>query len=235
MLDNLRRKIALSSFRRTGWGRELQKHAKSIFEGTMLRDFSEKGKREFSEALYLQLMEIDRQADPFPAFRQQFASAGLAFANLEVLALKPEELIGMFVPPYISGQLHGRIRDAAEYDGWIASVCEKSEFRTDDAALYAAVQGQTVVNLYWVNGFNLMRAKYEPSSLKAKPDWFRPFVRSMLIWAEYQHRERLGMPQLCEDLLALQHSTFANFVRDGARSPLAAWETHYEVKHNEVS
>jgi hypothetical protein len=67
MLESLRRKIALSSFLRSGWGQELQKHTNSVFEGSMLRDFSEKAKRERAEELYLRVMEVDRHAERFTA------------------------------------------------------------------------------------------------------------------------------------------------------------------------
>jgi hypothetical protein len=43
------------------------------------------------------------------------------------------------------------------------------------------------------------------------------------------------MPFLSTDLLALDHSTFANFLRNGERSPLAAWETHYGCSHAAVT
>jgi hypothetical protein len=215
-----------------GWDRELRKHTDQYLNGTMLRSLSKKGKRGIAEAFHARCWAIDKEPDPFMAFREQIAEAGLAWANLDVLTRKPNELEGMFVSPYISGELHTRIRDAAKHDDWIASVCARPEAKTDDEAVYAAVQGQTVINLYWLNGFNLLRAKYEPWSVEHKPNWFRPFCQSMLLWAEYFHRDKLGMPLLCSDLFALEHSTFANFVRSGERQPLAAWEAHYKRTHD---
>jgi hypothetical protein len=234
MFEQLRRRMALKRALGPAISSALQEHTDNFLKGTMLRSLSGKGKREIAEAFYGRVMEIDKEPEPFMTFRDQFAAAGLAWANLEVLTLKPNELEGMFVSPHISGELHARIRDAAKYDDWIASVCARPEAKTDDEAVYAAVQGQTVINLYWLNGFNLLRVKYEPWSLKEKPDWFRPFARSMLIWAEYFHRDNLGMPLLCSDLLALEHNTFANFVRNGERQPLAAWEAHYGHSHEAV-
>lgn len=232
MLDGLRRKLALSLFVRSGWGQELQRHTNGVFEGSLLRDFSAKAKREHAEALYLRVMEIDRQADRFATFRQEIASAGLLYSELSVLTLKPEECIELHASPYISGQLHRRIRDAAKYNQMVGRICSRV---SSDEDLYWAMQSQTVLSLYWVNGFNLLRAKYEPHNVDVNPNWFRPFVRSMMIWSEWVHRSNLGLPQLCDDARALQHSTLANFVSDGEANPLTAWEAHYGLKHDEVS
>jgi hypothetical protein len=193
MLDSLWRKLALSLFVRSGWGQELQKHTDRVFAGSMLRDFSDKGKRERAEELYLRVMEIDRHADRFAAFRQEIASAGLIYGELNALTLKPEECTGMHASPYISGQLHGRIKDAAKYNEMVAHICGRPEVGNDDD-LYWAVQAQAVLSLYWVNGFNLLRGKYEPQNVGVGPEWFRPFVKSMLIWGEYVHRNELGLP-----------------------------------------
>ena len=165
---------------RLAWDRELRKHTEQYLNGTILRSLSKKARREIAEAFHGRFAVIDQQPDPFMAFRQHFAEIGFSWANLDVLTRRPSELEGMFVCPYISGQLHSRIRDVAQYDDWIASVCARPEARTNDEALYQAVQAQTVINLYWLNGFNLLRAKYEPWTLEEKPDWFRPFARSML-------------------------------------------------------
>lgn len=219
---------------RLAWNRILQKHTDEYLNGTVLRSLSKKAKREIGEAFHGRMMEIDKEPDPFMTFREQIAAAGLAWANLDVLTRKPNELEGMFASPYISGQLHTRIKDAAKYDDWIGSVCARPEAKTDDEVVYAAVQGQTVINLYWLNGFNLLRAKYEPWGVDHKPNWFRPFCQSMLIWAEYLHRDKLGMPLLCSDLFALEHSTFSNFVYSGERQPLAAWEAYYKRTHEAV-
>lgn len=224
MFERLRQRLA--------WERELRKHTDKYFSGTMLRSLSKKAKREFADAFHGRCWAIDNEPDPFTAFRGQLVEAGLAWANLAVLTLKPNELEEMYVSPYISGQLHTRIRDTAKYDDWIASVCARPEPSGDDEMLYDAVQGQTVVNLYWLNGFNLLRAKYEPWSLEHKPNWFTLFCQSMLVWSEHSHREKLGMRPLCSTLFALEHSTFATFVRNGEREPLAAWETYYRRTHD---
>jgi hypothetical protein len=223
MFEQLRQRVA--------WYRELRKHSDQYLNGTMLRSLSKKARREIAEAFHGRCWAIDKEPDPLMAFREQIVEAGLAWANFDVLTRKQNELEGMFASPYISGQLHTRIREAANYDDWIASVCARPDARADDEMLYDTVQGQTVINLYWLNGFNLLRAKYEPWSVEHRTNWFRAFCQSMLIWAEYLHRGKLGMPLLCSDLFALEHSTFANFVRNGERLPLAAWEAYYGRTH----
>jgi hypothetical protein len=116
----------------------------------------------------------------------------------------------------------------------VAHICGRPEVRNDED-LYSAVQAQAVLSLYWVNGFNLLMGKYEPQNIGVGPEWFLPFVKSMMIWGEYVHRNELGMPQLCDDVRALQHSALANSVRSGDANPLAAWEAHFGFRHDEVS
>jgi hypothetical protein len=76
---------------------------------------------------------------------------------------------------------------------------------------------------------------FERFDFKDKKDWFRPFVRSMLIWHEHLIREKLGLPDLMPDfILPLQHSTFFNIVHNGHQHPLYEFERHYGISHDAI-
>ncbi len=57
-------------------------------------------------------------------------------------------------------------------------------------------------------------------------DWFRPLYLCQCAVAEWQHRNKLGLPN-SEPATMLEYSTLANFVTNGAKWPDLAWEKHY--------
>ena len=80
-----------------------------------------------------------------------------------------------------------------------------------------------------------MRGDFERFDFKDNKDWFRPFVRSMLIWHEHLIRQKIGLPNLMPNyILSIQHSTFFNIVRDGHEHPLYEFEHHYGVRHDAI-
>ena len=105
-----------------------------------------------------------------------------------------------------------------------------------DEEVHATLNAEAVLCLYHLNGLNIVRGEFEPRDLEDPKDWFNPFIKSAMIFAEDCHRGNLHLPRLCpNDLLPLQHSTFMNIVENGHQQPLFEWERHYDLVHSEVS
>jgi hypothetical protein len=177
--------------------------------------------------------------NPFLAFREELAGSTYAYAELQVLCLKPDERSDIHNSPYISGDLYPYIRRCKDHHEWIARVLWENPDISDED-LIAMLNAQCVLFLYHMNGLNIIRGLFERRTLDDPKDWFKPFVRSMLIFAENTHRGKLRLPSRCgEDfdgsIRSLQHATFMDFVRTGAEQPLFAWERHYNLVHSGVS
>jgi hypothetical protein len=156
-----------------------------------------------------------------------------------VLCLKSAEKSDVHDSSYISGELYPYIRRCKDHHEWIARVLwEQPDISDED--LVATLNAQCVLLLYHMNGFDILRGLFERRTLGDPRDWFKPFVRSMLIWAENTHRGNLQLPSMFGgdfdgSIRSLQHATFMDFVRTGAEQPLFAWERHYNLLHSDVS
>jgi hypothetical protein len=138
---------------------------------------------------------------------------------------------------YISGELSQYIWQCADFNDDIARIIWEHPQCTDDELLSFANVNCAVL-LYYLNGWNLVRVatKIDPPAQSADKDWFRPFIRSMLIYSEDTARKKLGLPRLCmDDIAPLRHSSFMIHVASGEANPLFEWERHYERKHNDES
>ena len=131
----------------------------------------------------------------------------------------------MFDFPEISGKLYRRVRDAYLLNDEIRdSLSGETELSDDD--LITFINSKCVVASLYLNSLNIVRAVY--NDVQKKNDWFRPFVRSMLIWTEDNYRSKLSMLSLLADPLdGLRHSTFFNMVANGVENPFLEWKQHY--------
>jgi hypothetical protein len=80
--------------------------------------------------------------------------------------------------------------------------------------------------LFYFNG--LQQVRYQFNDYDRQKDWFRPFVRAMLIWHEDMRRADMGLPSLLPDELpGLKYCDFMNLVVDGAANPYYEWEKRW--------
>jgi hypothetical protein len=174
--------------------------------------------------------------NPFLTYRGELAEAAFSYADLQVLCLLSEEKDDVTDSQYISGELHNHIRSCKDHHNEVAKIMWQCPDLTDDE-LIAALNIASVLHLYHLNGLNIARGLFEPYNLHDPKDWFKPLVKSTLIFAEQNHRQKLGLPSLCGEfgIEALEHMTFTNFVRDGDHQPLFEWERHYNRVHAESS
>jgi len=95
--------------------------------------------------------------------------------------------------------------------------------------------GQSCEYQYLMHCMNVVRADFDDVDLGAE-DWFRPFMKSMLIVHEHDYRSKIGLPPLLPDeKLAQRHQTFFTYVVEGHRDPLSRWESEHRFKHADVS
>jgi hypothetical protein len=171
------------------------------------------------------LIAIDRAPNPFLTFREELCNAAIAYADLQVLCLTPQEkaetLGGV---RYISGELSRYIRQTADFNKDVARIIWEHPQCTDDELIVFA-NCYCAVFLYYLNGWNLVRVatKIDPA-YSADKDWFRPFLTSMLISSEHNARQKLGLPSLFTDGVApLRHASFMGGVTKGQTNPLFEW------------
>lgn len=203
---------------------------------TILRGLHPELKENMVEQFMNRLIAIEKAPNPFLAFREELGNTAIAYADLQVLCLTPEEKAETFGEiRYISGELSSYIRQCAKFNQDVARIIwEQSRCTDDELFHFTKVNG--AVLLYYLNGLNLVRVatKIDPPAHSAGKDWFQPFIRSMLISAEHAARQKLGLPTLCaDDIAPLRHSSFVAIVARGAANPLFEWERGYGRKHSE--
>jgi len=162
------------------------------------------------------------------ALRERIATLGATYASLQVLALLPAEATeSPFNCPEISSQLHGRIAELVDYCPELKEFVANKGWHSD-AELIDFCNLRCVVTLPHLNSFNILRVFYHDIDDDEQRDWFRPFIKSMLIWEEDLYRSKIGMPSLlAEDLDGLSHSVFFNLVDSEAANPYLEWSRQF--------
>jgi hypothetical protein len=194
--------------------------------------------------MYGSVAAIFSSDDPFLECRQRLAGYVCNFADFNVLCLTSEELLQLDTgdvrrSPYISGELHQFIRACSKHNEELIGYISRSEQQhcsSTDKDLVLWARARSCAFRYYMNCMNIIRL--DVNDLPRERDWFRPFVRSMLIWKEDDYRSKIGLKTLLPahpDALAWRHSTFLTCVGEGALDPLARWETAHELRHEDVS
>jgi hypothetical protein len=236
-LERWRQNRALRKFSRSVLGDALRIHTQKYLNETVLRGLSSELKQNIVEQFTNQLLAIDRAPNPFLTFREELCNAVIAYADLQVLSLTPQEKAESFGEVrYISGELSRYIRQAADFNEDVARIIREHPQCTDDELIIFANVNCAVLH-YYFSGWNLVRVatKIDPA-LSADKDWFHPFVTSMLISSEHNARKKLGLPSLfTDDVAPLRHASFMFGVAKGQANPLFEWEHSYRTKHREVS
>jgi len=207
-----------------------------LSESTILGSHSEGFQRQLIEEMYESTRSIYAAESPLKMCRDKMGAYAVSFADWQVLCLKRVEIGGedaMRQSPYISGRLYLHIRECAEYNADLTEFLSRNRDCTDDDLITCA-NARSCAFLYLMNCMNVVRGDVGDFD-RAKPDWFRPFVRSILIWKEDDYRRRVGLPTMLPNELARHHSTFLTYVLEGVSDPLQQWEEAHQLKHSYVS
>jgi len=216
--EHRRQHHALEKFGQSVLGDALWVHTQKYFNTTILGGLSQELKQNIVEQFSKRLIALDNAPNPFMTFRKELCNAATSYANLQVFCLTPEEKSTMFGDMrYISGELSRYIRQCIDFNHEIAKIIRDQQQCNDDE-LITFTKANCAALLYYLEGWNLLRlaTQIDPIVQSADKDWFRPFIRSMLIFSEDFARQKLGLPRLCPDrLAALRHHCFMMDVESG--------------------
>lgn len=235
MLDKLiagfRQRKALRDWRASDLGHALEAHTREYFAGSYvrLRSLKDEAKNRIVEDFYAKVFALPNSENPFLALRELIANHVLAYSELSILAMTPEDKASQpyLDSPYISGELYKHIRRTSDFNEELKKLkWEYGDAEVTDEELVSYCNSRSLVLLYYANGFNLVR--YLTNDHDKPKDWYRPFLKSSMIYYEDHYREKADLPRLLPGAVdGLMHMTFANFVAKGFENPYYEWEKHY--------
>lgn len=226
MLEWLGSRLGAWKWNRSTLGQALQGHTQEFFgPGSPLSSLSGEAKRQIVGDFMEHVFALQQSPDPRAALRHRIVECALALADLQVLCMTEDERQGHHVygrSPYISGQLHRHIRQAARSNEDLASFME-GEAVTDEE-LIGYCKARAAVGLYYANGFNMVRVDNGDGH-----EWYRALIEAQAVTAEQRIRTELELPSLIPDGLAgaLPYTIFFEYVLGGHEDPLSAWRTDW--------
>jgi hypothetical protein len=233
LLKRFSERRASKKFLQSPFGQALHRHTIDGFHSSILRDLSPEGKQEIVQTLGNKIDGIFQAEEPFLKCREEFGGAAVAYADLQVLCLLENEKAGVpqFQSPYISGELHRHIRKCVPHNEDLKQFVWRFPESTDKD-LIAHGNFRCAVNVYYLNGLNLVRKEFKDYDTSPNKDWLQPLLISLLIFYENTYRNKIGLPSLTPTPWdALRHSTMMDLVMSGHSNPLYQWETTNEVAH----
>jgi hypothetical protein len=214
-------------------GKILVQHTTEYFgSGKIFGNATEEAKLDITGQLFERGIGIAQAENPFLQMRFELVAQVLSYAKITVLSVKTPDIPDIFKSPYVSGKLHTHIRQCApHYKGLEEQIWQNPNI--SDADLVAFAAARSLICLYFMNGINMVRAEFDDINDDHAKDWFRPFVKSMLIFDEDDYRSKINLPSLLPGgaIDALQHSSFMSIVRNGERNPLFEWERAFKIEH----
>lgn len=223
IFDGLKGYFALKKWQRTELGQALHQHTMEYFHGdTLLQSFKQENKESLVMDFYGKVFALSQSENWLIELRERLTEAVLLYTHLQVLCLTKEEKADTFYSgsPYVSGQLYRHISEAAQFHDELAQIQWENDGLTDED-LISAANTRSVLYLYYLNGWNIVRVALEGTTPKP---WFRPFIEARLISEEAHYREKLRLPSLLkgpED--GLIYGSFMNYVLPGRPNPLFEW------------
>lgn len=208
----------------------LQEHTAAYFySGQALASFSPDARSGIIDDLRYRISGIYRSSDSKEELRRLLAEYVLLYAGLCVLGLTEDEKAVMEYGgnPYITGQLHHHVRQAAELHDEMRSQLDRG---LSDEELVAFANKRAAVMLYYANALNMVRIRRGDTG--PATDWYRPFVEAMLVWEEDNARERLGLPRVVPgELHGLPYYGFLEVVLTGDNDPVGHWKRKFPQLH----
>lgn len=197
--------------------------------GQALARFSPEARRGIMEDLRQRISGIYGSIDGKSQLRRLIAEYVLLYAGLCVLGLTEEEKAAVEYGrnPYITGQLHHHIRQAARLNDEMGLPLDNG---LGDEALVAFANSRAAVMLYYANALNMVRIRRGDTG--PVTDWYLPFVEAMLVWEEDNARERLGLPRVVPgELHGLPYYGYLEIVLAGEIDPVGCWKAKFPQLH----
>ncbi|GAB1266722.1 hypothetical protein [Aurantivibrio infirmus] len=235
LIENYKVKKAIKKWKNSSIGGALVKHSQDFFSNSgYLSHFTEENKQNIILDLYQKVFELSDKENPFLSMRKILADSVCGYAQYKVLCVTEEEKSTQFYSdcPYVSCELKNKLIEYSAYDDELGELVWKdNSFTSEDLISFCNVR--SIVYLYYVNGLNYVRAEFK--DVDNQKDWFRPFIKAMLIWEEEQVRKKLKLPSLLPNTLdALRYSTFMNMVISGDKNPYYEFEKEWSSELTNV-
>lgn len=202
-----------------------------------LAAMSDERKQGHFEALFQSLEDITSSDQPFVVLRERITGYTNMYAKNAVLVITEEEKELMFFKESskVSCKLHKHLLDERAKE--LTSELEKLHFNYPDATLETArgtCSFMMTVSSFHMQAFDIIRIHLQDANtINPSRDWRTPYRIAMLELAEYQHREKLGLQQLCDSLDMAHFHMFTKFVLS-EQEPLMRYEKYLNSLDSEL-
>lgn len=205
-----------------------------------LAERSEEWKKKYRDDFTNRTLAVMQAENPLALLREEIANWSINYAGYKVLVITADLKRESFYAdcPYISAELQNHLEALTPHNDILREFWWT--VKDDKRLLQGSSQSEVVFSyattcwllaLYYLNGFNMMRAVYKDVS-KAGRDWFKPMVLSSLISSEDNYRSKIGLPSLLTDpKAAFNHLSFPHLVARGETNPLFTWEDTVRQPH----
>lgn len=197
---------------------------------------SDELKLEHFEGLFQSVKDIRGSDEPIVRLRQRICHYTEKYSENAVLVITEEEKRLMFFKDSskISCELHKHLLDERAKE--LTGELEKLHFNFPDATLGAArdtCSFMMTLASFHMQAFDIIRIYLQDANtINPSKDWRAPYRIAMLELAEYQHRKKLGLQQLCGDLDPLNFQIFTKFVLTESE-PLMEYEKYLNKLESE--
>jgi hypothetical protein len=214
-------------------------HVAHYFSLPRLAAHSEEWKNKIKADFDARTMAILQAENPLLALRQEISNTAISYAAYQVLSMTAKDKAASFYAdcPLVSDELQHHLAACIEHhDGlrefwWMLKDSPEREGSSLDECVFSYAQLYSVLGLFYLNGFNQMRALYKDVSEHGR-DWFRPLILSSMIYAEDDFRSKIALPSLLKDGdNSFYHVSFSHVVARGDRNPLFSWEDAVRRPH----
>ena len=207
---------------------ELVKHVNDNWHSVaILSSVSEEVAQSHLTEFFSIVESITTAANPIQELRSHLCTYVLLYAEYLPLVLTAEDKNGMIVKDsgFVSGELYEHIGEEGTKE--LTDKFKEYYFNNPEASgeeLYAFANYYMAVLNFFMLGMDLVRIHFDDyNKVNMDKDWFWPFVIAMAERSEYEHREKLGMPQIMDQYSWLKRSLFINKVLN-EQNPLMAYE-----------
>jgi hypothetical protein len=170
------------------------------------------------------ILEAD---DGIKELRLRIVDYVMAYSQYMTLYVTPENKDLLFIKesPYVTGELneHIGVEGTQNLTEKFREIYFNNPSVTSDELRDFCSLSMAIMNFY-IEGLDMIRIYLDDfNKLNLDKDWLRPFKIAMAEHAEYEHREKLGLPQIMDASMNFKRTLFVNYVANWP-NPLMEYE-----------